>query len=279
MEPATLRRNTHRGTYDIASAKAVFDDCFIAHVSYIDKGLPQCLPMVALVRKEVDETAEDSAENEQGLSDGGEEKQENTVVYLHGHPSTRIIELVREASRETEDVTDQAEGASGRALDPVKVCITATKVDGLALSSAPNGHTFNYRSAVIHGTCTPVKSKAVKRTVIRSVTNHIVANRWEEVNPVASFQISLVYVIKVSIDSLSVKTRTGPPGIQPRNKEVDGPDNETPPWAGVIPLWEQLGEPVDSGLTPGAKVSENLKAYIESRNERHQAYSKRVASE
>lgn len=131
---------------------------------------------------------------------------------------------------------------------------------------------------MIHGTCAPVKSKAVKRTVMRSVTNHIVANRWEEVNPVASFQVSLVYVIKVNIDSLSVKTRTGQPGIQPRDKEADGPDNETPPWAGVIPLWEQLGEPVDSGLTPGAKPSENLRRYIDSRNERMQSYSKRVAN-
>jgi hypothetical protein len=150
-------------------------------------------------------------------------------------------------------------------------------VDGLVLSSAPNGHTFNYRSAVIHGTCTSVTSKTVKRKVMRAVTNHIVANRWEEVNPVASFQVGLVSVIKVSVDKLSVKTRTGPPGIQPRNREVDGPDIETPPWVGVIPLWEQLGEPVDSGLSHGAVVSENLMTYIGERNERQQRYSTSVA--
>ncbi|CAI7598879.1 unnamed protein product [Penicillium glandicola] len=279
MEQATLRRHAQRGTYDIESAKAIFDDCFIAHVSYVDKGLPQCLPMIALVKKEENEEDEEtkSSLGIEDPADEADEKNVNNVVYLHGHPSTRIVELVREASRETNNAAHNVE-TQIRPSDPVKVCITATKVDGLVLSSAPNGHTFNYRSAVIHGTCTPVKSKTVKRTVMHAVTNHIVANRWEEVNPVASYQVSLVYVIKVNIDSLSIKTRTGPPGIQPRNREVDGPDNETPPWAGVIPLWEQLGEPVESGLTPRAKVSENLRGYIERRNEKQQAYSKHAAN-
>ncbi|KAL4784443.1 hypothetical protein BJX76DRAFT_367645 [Aspergillus varians] len=272
MEPASLRRHAQRGTYDIESAKAVFDDCFIAHVSYVDKGLPQCLPMIALVQEEADEEGDESVGDEHSSTGGGDAKKRDTVVYLHGHPRTRIVELVREASREAETETQ------GKGLDPVKACITATKVDGLALSSAPNGHTFNYRSAVIHGTCTPVKSKTVKRTVMRAVTNHIVSNRWEEVNPVASYQVSLVCVIQVSIDSLSVKTRTGPPGIQPRDREVDGPDHEIPPWTGIVPVWEQLGEPVESGLTPGAKVSQSLRGYIEERNARQQAYSKRVAS-
>ena len=115
MEPATLRRHTQRGTYDIESAKAVFDDCFIAHVSYIDKGLPQCLPMIALVKQEEQENENE----EQDPAGRVDEQSDNTVVYLHGHPSTRIVELVREASRETDDAT--------QALDPVKVCITATK--------------------------------------------------------------------------------------------------------------------------------------------------------
>lgn len=55
------------------------------------------------------------------------------VVYLYGHPSTRIIELVRDASRETHNVGHNAEETQSRALDPVKVCIMATK--GSVLSS------------------------------------------------------------------------------------------------------------------------------------------------
>lgn len=122
MEPAHLRRHTQRGTYDIESAKAIFDDCFVAHVSYVDNGLPQCLPMIALVTKEEDDEAASSSDNEQDGANGVDEKRENTVVYLHGHPSTRIVELVREASRETDEIDKAVEP-----LNPVKVCITATK--------------------------------------------------------------------------------------------------------------------------------------------------------
>ncbi|KAF4122275.1 hypothetical protein GMORB2_7267 [Geosmithia morbida] len=247
MEPAYLRRNINQGTYDIESVKAVFDDSFIAHVSYVDNGLPACMPMIALVSEE----------------DGGSGE---CVIHLHGHPRTRIVELVRESSREDRQPSD-----------PVRVCITATKVDGLVLSSAPNGHSLNYRSATIHGTCSAVLDKAVKRRVMRDVTNHIVANRWEEVNPVASFQVSLVYVVRVRIDSMSVKSRTGPPGIQPRNEEADGPDVEPKAWAGVVPVWEQLGSPVDSRLTPGAEVSDNLAGYIRDRNARMKEYAERVS--
>ncbi|CAG9941557.1 unnamed protein product [Clonostachys rosea f. rosea IK726] len=291
MQPATLRRHGQRGTYDLKSVKDVFDDCFISHVSYAVDGLPACMPMIALIMEDPEADTLRSSELGERLSNGANEDLKNgiqkdgntTFVYLHGHPSTKLMELVREANRrQSEDVqsTTETNGqiANNKSLGEVKVCITATKVDGLVLSSAPNGHTFNYRSATIHGTCEPVSSKTTKHAVMRAVTQKIVANRWEEVNPVASMQVSLVYVVKVHIDALSVKSRTGIPGIQPRNKEKDGPDIQIPPWTGVIPLWEELGTPVDSGLTPNAVVSGNLKAYIETRNERQQAYSKKAAS-
>ncbi|KAL4793889.1 hypothetical protein BDV19DRAFT_390650 [Aspergillus venezuelensis] len=255
MEPALLRRHGQRGSYDIESAKAVFDDCYMAHVAYVDNGLPQCLPMIALVATEKWRETDGTIDTQRDLQHEGNKKLE-TVVYLHGHPSMKLAELTRQANREGSDAP--------------KVCITATKIDGLVLSSAPNGHTFNYRSAVIHGTCTPVTDKSIKRTVMRSVTNHIVADRWQQVNPVASLQVGLVSVIRVNIDSLSVKTRAGPPGIQPRNPEVDGPDIDPP-------LWEQLGEPVYSGLSPGAVVPERLKAHIQKSNEMQREHSERVA--
>ncbi|CAI6093134.1 unnamed protein product [Clonostachys chloroleuca] len=290
MQPATLRRHGQRGTYDLESAKNVFDDCFIAHVSYVVDGLPVCMPMIALVMEDPEADTIRSSEPRQRLSNGtngalksGIQKDaNNTFVYLHGHPSTKLMELVRGANRSSSEDVQSTTETNGQivnnSLGEVKVCITATKVDGLVLSSAPNGHAFNYRSATIHGTCEPVSSKTTKLSVMRAVTQKIVANRWEEVNPVASMQVSLVYVVKVHIDALSVKSRTGIPGIQPRNKEKDGPDIQTPPWTGVIPLWEELGTPVDSGLTPNAVVSDSLKTYIKSRNQRQQEYSKKAAS-
>ncbi|KAF2429055.1 hypothetical protein EJ08DRAFT_698636 [Tothia fuscella] len=260
MEPAYLRREKDHGSYDIESIKSVFDDCFIAHVSYVDDGMPACLPMVALVRSGMDDEGQEDTDSK------GE-----VAVYLHGPPSARLMELVRKANR------DDGEGDESNVKGPIKVCISATKVDGLILSSAPNGHTFNYRSAIIHGTCFPLKGKDQKRKVMHDVTNHILANRWEELNPVASFQVNFVYVIKVRIDRMSLKTRTGTAGIQPRNVGVDGPDVEIKPWTGVVPLYEVLGKPVESGLSDGAVVSENLRGFVEGKNRKEREYAERVA--
>ncbi|EEH21402.2 hypothetical protein PABG_03618 [Paracoccidioides brasiliensis Pb03] len=186
------------------------------------------------------------------------------------------MELVRKKDIERNARMERGENVDGDGDDRIKVCIAATKVDGLVLSSAPNGHTFNYRSAVVHGACSRVEDRNVKCDVMRAVTNHIVAGRWEDLNPVASFQVSLVFVIRVEVEHGSLKLRTGIPGIQPRDRAKDGPDREEPVWTGVVPLYEHLGQPVPSGLTDEAIVPESLVKYIQERNERHESYAKSV---
>lgn len=129
MEPAELRRHTQRGVYDIETARAVFDDTFIAHVSYIVDGAPACMPMIALV-------LDDEEVGEPTLPG-----QSSSAVYLHGHPSTKIMELVRQASREdVEQTNGTANGSTNGVANtanghtPVKVCITATKSRSQACS-------------------------------------------------------------------------------------------------------------------------------------------------
>jgi len=257
MEPATLRRHEQRAKYDTESLESVFSDTFISHVSYVDDGLPQCLPMIALFRHE------------------GENR--DPVVYLHGHPSSRLMEIVRKNKSNCKDRNGD-NSANGEVEDrKVRVCVTATKVDGLVLSSAPNGHTFNYRSGVVHGACSLVTDRETKRNVMKGVTNHIVHDRWKDTNPVASFQVSLVCVIRVDVLSGSVKFRGGVPGIQPRDIEKDGPDNPVSPWTGVVPLREQLDETVPSGLTDDAEVPEGLLRFIEERNRAQTEYAHSVA--
>ncbi|KAK4938224.1 hypothetical protein LTR10_021297 [Elasticomyces elasticus] len=255
MEAARLRRHEQRGKYDVDSIEAVFADTFFSHVSYVDEGLPQCLPMIALFRR-VGET-------------------QDPVIYLHGHPSSRLMEIVR--ANESEQTGLNGEELKGNPDTRIRVCITATKVDGLVLSSAPNGHTYNYRSGVIHGACSLEKDREMKRDVMKGVTNHIVEGRWEDVNPVASFQVALVCVIRVDVLKGGVKFRAGVPGIQPRDITKDGPDNEVPPWTGVIPLREQLDEPIPSGLTDDAKVPEGLLRFIETRNKAQMQHAHAVA--
>jgi len=130
----------------------------------------------------------------------------------------------------------------------------------------------------VHGTCHRVTARPAKLTIMNEVTNHIVRNRVASVNPISSFQISLVFVIRVEIDKLSLKFREGPPGIQPRNVEKDGPDREGGVWTGIVPLYEHLGEPVESGLTPGVELPGSLRGFIDERNEQQREHAVAVAS-
>ncbi|KAJ5369391.1 hypothetical protein N7509_014003 [Penicillium cosmopolitanum] len=251
MQPATLRRRKDQGKYDIDSLISVFADSFISHVAYVCDGLPQCLPMTTLIQK----------------------NGEVATAYLHGHPSSKLIELVRKSDQNKDNGGLEADQKSA-----VRVCITSTKVDGLVLSSAPNGHEFNYRSAVIHGVCSLVCDRAEKTRLMSLLTNHVVPDRWQDVNPVSSFQISLVHVIRVEILSCSIKTRSGIPNIQPRNIEKDGPDRLQPVWTGVVPLYDVLGNPIASGLTDDASIPPRLLRYVEERNESHRLHAETAAS-
>lgn len=105
MEAARLRRHEQRGKYDVDSIEAVFADTFISHVSYIDDGLPQCLPMIALFRREG--------------------KNLDPVIYLHGHPSSRLMEIVR--ANESKQASHDGEDINGKPDNRIRVCITATK--------------------------------------------------------------------------------------------------------------------------------------------------------
>ncbi|KAI9746632.1 MAG: hypothetical protein M1818_000346 [Claussenomyces sp. TS43310] len=295
MKAAELRRHGGRASYELDAVAEVFADSFLAHVSFVDGGRPQCLPMIAVVA-----AIEGAA----------------PAVYLHGHPSARLMELVRarEGMRRArgedgdagagevthvegpnDKVKEEAQGEpkghenldddEGKDDDRFPIpgdqeirltnawatpcAARCNTVDALVLSSAPNGHTFNYRSAVIHGACTPVIDAGAKREVMRRVTDHIMAGRWDDVNPISSARLALVQIIRVDILALSLKHRTSIPVIQPRNPEKDGPDREEPVWTGVVPLHEVLEQPIPSGLTDDAVVPKGLLVFIETRNERH----------
>jgi hypothetical protein len=128
MEPSHLRRHTDRASYDLRSVQSVFEDCFMAHVSYVDNGLPACLPMIALIKGEEELEVEKKTFSTEEYNEDTM-KSSSVAVYLHGHPSSRLMELVRKASQEAEDKNngnDPFETHSGPE-EQVKVCITATK--------------------------------------------------------------------------------------------------------------------------------------------------------
>lgn len=76
--------------------------------------------------------------------------------YLHGYVSSRIMKLARESEQ------------------GLPVCVAATKVDGLVLSLTPNSHSYNYRSAILHGYAKAVETTEEKLYAMRLITNSVV---------------------------------------------------------------------------------------------------------
>ena len=155
-------------------------------------------------------------------------------IYLHGSAASRMLRTL----------------AGG-----VQVCVTVTLVDGLVLARSAFHHSMNYRSVVILGTALAVEEPAEKVRALEAFTNHVVPGRWDAVRPVRDSEVKATAVLKLSLQEVSAKIRTGPP-------KDETEDYALPIWAGVLPLKLAAGAPIaDANLPHGAKVPEILKNY------------------
>lgn len=132
-------------------------------------------------------------------------------------------------------------------------CVAVTHVDGLVLSRSAFDHSMNYRSVVVFGEATPVEGGEAKRSALKTVTEHLVPGRWEEVREPNAKELSATSVLAVPLEEATAKVRSGPPGDPAK-------DMDLPHWAGVIPLHPSAGEPVpdpelDEGIEPGDSVT------------------------
>jgi len=138
------------------------------------------------------------------------------VLYVHGSAASRMLRNL-----------------SGG----IPVCITVTLLDGLVLARSIFNHSMNYRSVVILGTASLVEDPEEKLRALRTLSEHILPHRWDDVRQPNERELKATSVIRVPIDEFSAKVRTGPP-------VDDEPDYAFPTWAGVIPLEVQSGTPI-----------------------------------
>lgn len=148
-------------------------------------------------------------------------------------------------------------------------------VDGVVLNFTPNGHSLNYRSAVVHGTAELVSSPEEKHYAMHLLTNHMIPRRWSSVNPVTPSALKSVQVLRVTIKSASAKIRAKNMGLADSIEIASERDDV---FTGVIPLHEVLAEPVESGYSPGRPVQSHLREWIEERNAVEQDYAVEAAS-
>ncbi|KAG9245110.1 putative flavin-nucleotide-binding protein [Calycina marina] len=153
-------------------------------------------------------------------------------LYLHGYISSRLMRL-----SSTPSFNEEGDG--------LPLTIAATHVDGLVLALTPNSHSYNYRSAILHGFATP---------------------RWSHSRiPPTKTEMASTQILKVTIVDASAKIRVGPPSddrADMRNEEV-----RATTWIGVVPTWTMLGTPVASGGNRVAEVPEHVMRFVREHNE------------
>jgi uncharacterized protein len=155
-------------------------------------------------------------------------------LYIHGSAASRMLRTL----------------AGG-----VQVCVTVTLVDGLVLARSAFHHSMNYRSVVVLGRAVAVEDRDEKLRALNAFTESVIRGRWDTLRPVQENELKQTSVLRVPLNEVSAKVRTGPP-------KDEAEDYALPIWAGVLPLRLTPGEPVpDPKLPAGLAVPENVKKY------------------
>jgi uncharacterized protein len=138
------------------------------------------------------------------------------TLFLHGAAVSRVL----------------GELASG-----IPACVAVTLVDGVVLARSAFHHSMNYRSVVAFGTARGVVEPGRKIKALRTISEHLMAGRWNEVRGPSRQELEMTSVVEFFIEEASVKSRQGPP-------LDDEEDYGRRVWAGVLPLKLSAAAPV-----------------------------------
>ena len=127
----------------------------------------------------------------------------------------------------------------------VPVCFTVALLDGLVLARSGFHSSINYRSVMALGTAEKVTADADKLAVLEAFMERLTPGRWAEVRPVQPQELKATTVMRLKLEEVACKVRTGPP-------KDDDEDYDLDVWAGVVPVTTVIGAPIDDpALKPG----------------------------
>jgi len=198
----TVRRHPERAKYDKETVAAIIHESKILHVAFVDEdGMPQCVPMIGALE---------------------EDKQGDHILFLHGHPSSRIYKRLNQPD--------------------IRIVATGTILDGYILALSSFGSSMNYRSAVLHGFTSPIGNEEQDKTeAFAQITERTIPGRWDHARKPTPTEYKGTAVIKVIIDSASVKIRNGPP-VEDK-KDLANEDLTSTVWTGIVPVRKVTGPP------------------------------------
>ncbi|HWU09713.1 MAG TPA: pyridoxamine 5'-phosphate oxidase family protein [Streptomyces sp.] len=157
-------------------------------------------------------------------------------LYVHGSTGSRPLR------------------ATGAADPGLAVCLTVTHVDALVLARSAFHHSMNYRSVVVHGIARTVTDPEERRVALDAIVDQVVPGRSKDSRPADAKELAATAVIRLDLDEVSAKIRTGGPNDDPE-------DLSLPHWAGVVPLTHGYATPEPSGdLDPAVQVPDYLTA-------------------
>jgi len=157
------------------------------------------------------------------------------TLYLHGSPASRML----------------------RSTPGEQICVTVTIVDAIVAARSAFHHSMNYRSVVIFGSPRVVDDPEERLVGFEAVTEHVLPGRWQEARWPNEKEDRGTKLLAVDITEASAKTRTGPPGDDDEDMDLDI-------WAGLIPLSVVAGEPIDApDLKDGVSLADSARQYTE----------------
>ncbi|PSR75143.1 hypothetical protein BD289DRAFT_379563 [Coniella lustricola] len=251
---SAINRHKERGHYDHDTVHAIFNSTPVAHVSFVPdpaNPVPVVLPMIARIG------------TFPGPGSDGE-----PAVYVHGYVSARMFRPT--TGRVSSDQNDDDQG--------FPVCIAATKIDNLVLALTPFNHSYDYRSAVVHGTATLLQpgTKAAPQNrdellwAMKLITDVVAPGRWDNCRvPPDESEIASTRILKVRIRTASAKVRDS--GVKDDAKDLKDAETVRRVWTGVIPYVETLGTPVPAETNGVAAVPGYITEHVKSHNEKARA--------
>jgi nitroimidazol reductase NimA-like FMN-containing flavoprotein (pyridoxamine 5'-phosphate oxidase superfamily) len=242
-----------QGKYDYETIHNIVNTTEVLHVSFPTPDpsdpFPAMIPMLGFMAS--------FAQPNASLS-------ESLDLYLHGYISSRLMRLGGASPSDEED--------------GLPLTIAATHLDGLVLALTPNHHSYNYRSAILHGFATPVTNPEEKVWAMEKITNGVVDNRWENTRiPPTKTEMTSTQILKVRIVDASAKVRAGWPSDDRADMKNDELRAKT--WVGVVPTWVQYGAPVPTPDNRLSKVPVYLADFVKSQNKKGEQNAQRAITE
>jgi uncharacterized protein len=170
------------------------------------------------------------------------------IPTLHARDGDRLLLHGSSASRMIKHV------GGGNAA-----CVAITLVDGLVLARSVFNHSVNYRSVLVFGHGEVITEPQAKLHALNRFMERQLPGRWADVREPNEQEVKATGVVAIPLTTASAKVRVGPP--------IDEPDDVgLPVWAGVLPLFQTVGQPVAAPDGPAERpVPDYLEAFVAAR--------------